>query len=101
MCPGKNSGSEPVIWVRGPLYRLFSRYGTLYADLSAESALNALRRDRVHAIRFLKRYADRLLFGRDYYGMDLHRFLMRLKLLGPVLEKLYHQNAESLVAPPG
>jgi predicted TIM-barrel fold metal-dependent hydrolase len=86
---------------RGRLYRLFNKHRNLYADLSAGSALYALQRDRANAVHFLKRYANRLLFGRDFYGQDLHRYLMRLKLPGAVLEKIYHRNAESLVSPPG
>lgn len=85
---------------RGRLYRLFNKHPNLFADLSAGSALYALQRDRANAIAFLKRYAGRLLFGRDCYGKDLHRFLMGLKLPTAVLEKIYHRNAESLVSGP-
>jgi hypothetical protein len=81
----------------GRLYRLFDTYSNLHADLSAGSALIALRRDAHHARRFLCRYHDRLLFGRDYYGVDLHRFLQKLKLPRRVMDNIYHRNAERLV----
>ncbi len=85
----------------GRLYRLFDTYPNLVADLSAGSGRNALARDPAHAVRFLTRYADRLLFGRDYYGQELHTFLQTLPLPAEVIEKIYWQNAERLVAGPG
>ena len=56
--------------------------------------------DPAHALQFINRYADRLLFARDYYGTDLHQFLQTLPLSAAVVEKIYWQNAERLVAPP-
>ena len=84
----------------GRLMPLFDRYPNLYADLSAGSGRNALSRDPAHAAQFLARYADRLLFGRDYYGTELHEFLQTLPLSAAVVEKIYWQNAERLVAAP-
>ncbi|MBS0664149.1 MAG: amidohydrolase family protein [Verrucomicrobia bacterium] len=84
----------------GRLYRLFDTYPNLVADLSAGSGRNALARDPAHAVQFLTRYADRLLFGRDYYGQELHAFLQTLPLPADVTEKIYSQNAERLVAKP-
>src|SRR5688572_2802991 len=70
----KEAGVYPTGPIKpgGKLQPLFKRYPNLCADLSAGSALNALRRDREHARRFLTRDADRLLFARDYYGKDLY-----------------------------
>lgn len=84
----------------GRLYPLLDRYPNLFADLSAGSGRQALSRDPAHAKDFLTRYADRLLFGRDYYGPELHTFLQTLPLAPAVVEKIYWQNAERLVAPP-
>jgi predicted TIM-barrel fold metal-dependent hydrolase len=81
----------------GRLHRLFDTYPNLYADLSAGSGRNALARDPAHATEFLTRYADRLLFGRDYYGRELHEFLQTLPLSPATVEKIYWQNAERLV----
>jgi predicted TIM-barrel fold metal-dependent hydrolase len=45
--------------------RLLADYHNMYGDLSAGSALNALRRDEDHAREFLKRHQNKLLFGSD------------------------------------
>lgn len=79
------------------LATLFDRHANLHADLSAGSGLNALARDPAHATQFLTRYADRLLFGRDYYGGELQDFLRTLPLSADVQDKIYHANAERLV----
>lgn len=84
----------------GRLYRLFDTYPNLCADLSAGSGRTALARDPAHAAAFLTRYADRLLFGRDYYGRELHDFLQTLPLDPAVVDKIYWRNAERLVAAP-
>lgn len=84
----------------GKLYRLFDTYKNLYADLSAGSGRTALARDPEHALKFITRYADRLLFGRDYYEQDLHKFLQTLPLSQEITDKIYWKNAERLVAPP-
>lgn len=94
---------DPSAYPKGPikpggrLHGLFDRHPNLYADLSAGSALNALKRDPEHARQFITRFADRLLFARDYYGQDLWTFLKTLNLPKPVQDKIYHQNAQRLV----
>jgi predicted TIM-barrel fold metal-dependent hydrolase len=84
----------------GRLHPLFERYPNLYADLSAGSALGALRRDPAHAQAFLCRFADRLLFGRDFYGGDLKTFLDSLGLPQEVQNRIYSGNALRLVPLP-
>ena len=88
--------------VRGPgkIHGLLEKYPNLYADLSAGSGLNALKRDPAHAAGFLNRFADRLLFGRDYYGGDLMDFLKTLDLKPETQAKIFRDNAEKLVAAP-
>lgn len=81
----------------GRLYELFDHCPNLWADLSAGSALTALRRDPKNAVQLLTRYQDRLLFARDFYGQDLHQFLQTLDLSAEITEKIYHRNAEKLV----
>jgi predicted TIM-barrel fold metal-dependent hydrolase len=81
----------------GRLYGVLDRNPNLWADLSAGSALWALKRDPQNAVPFLQRYQDRLLFGRDYYGQELHQFLQTLELGQEAVEKIYHRNAERLV----
>ena len=45
-------------------------------------ALLPAHRDPAHARAFLTRYADRLLFGRDYYGGELQAFFELINMLG-------------------
>jgi amidohydrolase family protein len=98
-----DAGTDPAAYPKGPvhgrgrLYDLFDRYPNLLADLSAGSARTALERDPEHAVQFINRYRERLLFGRDYYGRDMHRFLSGLSLTEEVVEGIYHRNAERLV----
>ena len=49
----------------GAVVRLMRTYPNLYGDLSANSGLNALRRDPDFAWRFLDEFQDRLVFGID------------------------------------
>ena len=81
----------------GLLRPLLDEHPNLCADLSAESALNALRRDKAHGRKFLSDYSDRLLFGRDCYDGKLHEFLQSLRLSKKVAENIYHLNAERLM----
>ena len=98
-----DADSDPAAYPAGPrtpggrLTALFDRYPNLYADLSAGSALGALKRDPAHTLEFLCRYADRILFGRDYYGSDLKTFLDTLALPPDVQAKIYSGNACRLV----
>jgi predicted TIM-barrel fold metal-dependent hydrolase len=101
-----DAATEPLQYPAGPivpggrLFRLLDTYANLHADLSAESGRTALARDSAHATQFLTRYADRLMFGRDFYGNKLHTFLQTLPLPAGVVEKIYWRNAERLVPPP-
>jgi predicted TIM-barrel fold metal-dependent hydrolase len=45
--------------------RYLKDYPNFFADLSAGSALNALRRDEAHAREFITRHPDKLLYGSD------------------------------------
>lgn len=81
----------------GRMEALFDRHPNLYADLSARSAIVALRRDPVRAADFLTRRHDRLLFARDFYGGDLDDFLRTLPLSDAVRRNIYRDNALRLV----
>ncbi len=85
----------PIV-VGGRLLRLLDEYPQLYADLSAGSGLNALRRDPDHGKKFLLKYHKKLLFGRDYYGGELQAFLNPLDLSAEATENIYHLNSERL-----
>jgi predicted TIM-barrel fold metal-dependent hydrolase len=82
----------------GRVPRMLEQFPNLYADLSAGSALAALRRDPTHARQFLVRFADRLLFGRDYYGNELLTTLQSLNLPEDVTARICSQNAERLLS---
>ena len=81
----------------GDVERLLYEYDNLYADLSAMSALNALKRDLVYTKEFIDRFQDRLLFARDCYTSDLYDFLESLELPLGIREKIYFRNAEKLL----
>ena len=81
----------------GKLLEMFRTYPNLYADLSAGSALNALSRDINYAKEFLTEFQDRLLYGRDCFDNRLQEFLNSLALPKEVLEKIYAQNAQTLL----
>lgn len=80
----------------GKLFRIMDDYPQLHADLSATSCVNALQRDTDKGKEFLLKYHRRILFGRDFYGDELHKFLQLLDLPEDVTENIYHKNAEKL-----
>ncbi|MBN1874827.1 MAG: amidohydrolase family protein [Anaerolineae bacterium] len=81
----------------GKLIDLFRQCANLYADLSANSARNALTRDPAFGKDFILEFQDRLLYGRDCFDNELQTFLNGLDLAADVLEKLYAGNAQRLV----
>jgi predicted TIM-barrel fold metal-dependent hydrolase len=81
----------------GRLHSLLDQYPNLYADLSAGSGLNAIRRDLEHGREFILKNADRLLYGRDNAGNELQEFFATLDLPDDVMEKIRWKNAEKLV----
>jgi predicted TIM-barrel fold metal-dependent hydrolase len=97
--------TDPAVYPTGPvtpngrLFDLFERYPNLHADLSAGSALGALKRDPRLSTDFLTRHADRILFGRDYYGDALLTFLQTLPLSDDARRRIYFENAQRLLAP--
>jgi len=50
--------------------RWLSDYANFYADLSAGSGANAFARDEEHAVGFLLRHQDKLMFGSDCQDVD-------------------------------
>jgi uncharacterized protein len=57
----------------GAIDRLMEKYENLYGDLSSSGA-HALFRDPEFGSEFLKRRADRLLFGTDFYSLTQKSF---------------------------
>lgn len=101
-----DADEERSVYPTGPIQKggrvlyLLDKYPNLYADLSAGSALNAIRRDRAFGKEFLQRYADRLTFARDIYGGDLITYLRSLELPADVMDKLLFKNAQKLIPQP-
>ncbi|MBF88970.1 MAG: hypothetical protein CMG75_04780 [Candidatus Marinimicrobia bacterium] len=81
----------------GSIQKLFNKHSNLYADLSAGSGLNAIRRDKIYAKTFIEDFSDRLLFGRDYFGSELIKTINELELAGSVKESVLSKNAMKLV----
>lgn len=91
---------RPPLAPGGRLWHFFDTYPNLYADLSAGSALRALRSDPQVARDLLIQYSDRMLFGRDYHGGELLRFLTELDLPREVWRKIGRENAERILPSP-
>jgi predicted TIM-barrel fold metal-dependent hydrolase len=62
---------QAVLYPKGPVTpggitdKLLSDYPNTFADMSAGSGLNAMRRDEDHARGFFSRHQDKLLYGSD------------------------------------
>ncbi len=81
----------------GKVSQMFRDYPNLCADLSAESALNALSRDKGFTTEFMIEFQDRLLYGRDCFDNRLQDSINSLHLPDTVLRKIYSGNALRLV----
>jgi hypothetical protein len=81
----------------GSVTRMLQTYPNLFADLSAGSGLNALKRDPAFARDFLIEFQDRLLYARDDFNNALQEFLATLDLPEVVWAKITSWNAEQLV----
>jgi predicted TIM-barrel fold metal-dependent hydrolase len=80
----------------GAIETLFSAHPNLYGDLSSSGA-HALLRDKPFGSAFLSRWADRLLFGTDYYltsQVDFPQFTMfdELNATAEVRRKVGYEN---------
>jgi predicted TIM-barrel fold metal-dependent hydrolase len=99
-----DADADPAVYPTGPitpggrLPQMLEKYPNLFADLSAASALGALKRDLRMATELLTKFSDRILFGRDCYGGALQSFLQALQLSDEVRERICHGNAERLLA---
>jgi len=98
-----DEATDPEMYPPGPiapggrLFDMFANFPNLWADLSAGSGLNALKRMDDGGLGFIVEYQDRLLFGRDAPGNDLHEHLVTLNLPEDVAKKIYCENALRLV----
>ncbi len=85
------------VGVGGRVVRMLRNYPNLFADLSANSARNALKRDPDFGRDFVLEFQDRLLYARDGFGTELDELLETLALPNAVLKKLHATNALQLV----
>jgi len=80
----------------GLVPRMLRAHPNLCADLSAGSALNALKRDPVFAREFLLEFQNRLLYARDDFNNHLQEFLATLNLPEEAWAKIAWRNAMRL-----
>ncbi|QDU98504.1 amidohydrolase family protein [Lignipirellula cremea] len=92
---------QGAVTAGGALDRLLGKYPNLYADLSGDGAVNALRRDMKFAREFLVRRADRVLFGTEYHAdkqaAPQFALLTELQLPPDVQARIFRTNAQRLV----
>jgi predicted TIM-barrel fold metal-dependent hydrolase len=82
----------------GAVVRMMRQYPNLYADLSANSALTAIKRDRNFGREFLLEFQDRILYARDCFDNRCREYLETLDLPTDVYAKIMRGNAMRLVA---
>lgn len=70
----------------GRTVRLLETYPNLYADISANSGLNALSRDKEFGVTFIKGHYKKIIYGSDCFTSAHLDFLRGLEL-GPVVFK--------------
>lgn len=91
--------------IPGRLPYLMQTYDNLYADLSADSAGNAIMRDPDYGLEFLNTFQDKLMYGSDtataYFhypmGAYLDSLLHQLKLNPEVYTKICCTNAQRIL----
>jgi predicted TIM-barrel fold metal-dependent hydrolase len=92
---------EGKITAGGAAVRLLEEYPNMYADLSANSGLNAITRDPVFGIPFIINHADKLLFGTDAQGgtgRESHfEFYNRIDLPQEVKNKIFRDNTRKIL----
>jgi len=76
---------------------MLDRYPNMYADLSAQSGVNALRRDESYGKQFLIDHQDKLLWARDLFDTRLMDHIDKLALPKSVFDKLTYLNAQKLI----
>lgn len=76
---------------------MLAQYPNMYADLSAGSGLNALKRIKDSGRQYIMDNADKLLWARDNWDTDIFDHISALDLPTEVYEKITYQNAQKLV----
>jgi len=92
----------------GKLQNILRRHKNVYADISATSGLNALKRDIEYAKKFLTEFQDRILLGTDFpclasdgsqFGPNRYHvdFIKKLGLPQSIVDKIFRLNAEKII----
>ena len=105
---GRNAWGKGPVAPGGALIRLFETYPNLYGDLSANSGARAIMRDEEFGIRFLEKYADRLLFATDMLNAEqtmplagwMEEKLAEGKLSEETCRKIFYKNACCILSDP-
>ena len=79
------------------MWQYLDTHPNLHCDLSAGSGFRAISRDPKVGRKFLMKYQDRCLFGRDYFDDRLMVFLKSCKLPAGAMNKILSGNARKLV----
>lgn len=89
----------------GVVPKLMSKYPNLWAELSAGSGANAMKRDSTYAVQFINEFQDKLMFGTDIctykqpaYIVDFLKSLLEEKKISEdVFWKVARENAIKLL----
>ncbi len=81
----------------GKVVELLRDHPNMYAEISANSGLNALRRDPDFGPSFIKEFSHKLLYGTDCFTREHLDFLLSLSLPDEVFEAITHENALKLM----
>ena len=87
------------------MYTLMRDYNNLYDDLSANSGLNAMKRNLNYTKAFLNEFSDRVMYGSDmcyaddYIGQTdfLNKMLDENFISEKVYDKIARENAKKLL----
>ncbi|MBD3328701.1 amidohydrolase family protein [Candidatus Peregrinibacteria bacterium] len=101
----KNTYSCNQVRKGGIIKHLLRTYPNLYGDLSANSGLNALTRDPIHAWQFIDEFQDKLLLGLDCCSTHcdmqhikwLKGALKENKISEDVFQKIVWKNANKVL----
>ena len=98
----KNIYPKGPLKVPGRIDQLLESYPNLYADLSANSALNALSRDHSYTCQFIKKHYKKLLFGLDRFVREeeprMIELLRKLDLPSDIQKAIFSGNAIKLLS---
>jgi predicted TIM-barrel fold metal-dependent hydrolase len=101
----KNGYPSGKVLDGGAIPRLLRQYSNLYTDISANSGLNAFKRDEDFAFKFIEEFQDRIMFGLDICcSIETSPHLDWLKwskangnILATVYEKITWKNANRVL----